>query len=234
MERRLNVNEFITRKALRRYLSTAAHRFAFTSRLLSLYYLAKSDSYLSQSGWFEAKNVGRPVDKEKAPIPWLTYPAIAFLSNRINRHWNVFEWGSGQSTLWWASRVETLFSCEHNKIWYELILPHIPANVRYLHRPFSEDRSDDYARAILETDMIFDVVVIDAVDRIACAKNAPKRLNECGIIIWDNRDYPQNVEGYLYLERLGFRCIDFEGLTALSAQRSVTGFFYRPGNCMGV
>ena len=47
-----------------------------------------------------------PVDTSGARVPWFTYPAIDYLaafdfSDRV-----LFEYGAGQSTLYWATRFK--------------------------------------------------------------------------------------------------------------------------------
>ena len=56
----------------------------------------------------------RAVDKKGDPIPWYTYPAIDFLLLRDYRDKNILEFGSGQSTLWWAARAKFVLSLEED------------------------------------------------------------------------------------------------------------------------
>ena len=88
------------------------------SSLLSL----RSYGYLSDVGWFNAFKAKNPVDQKFRPIPWVTYPFIDFLSGRLNRELEVFEFGSGNSTLFFAERVKQLTSVEHNKDWYNELI----------------------------------------------------------------------------------------------------------------
>jgi hypothetical protein len=60
---------------------------------------------LKDDGWFRSCREQASVDANGNPIPWITYPAIEFLVKRINNQLSVFEYGCGNSTLWWASRV---------------------------------------------------------------------------------------------------------------------------------
>src|SRR5665811_522864 len=52
-----------------------------------------------------------------APIPWYTYPAIDFLSQRNFKGKNILEFGGGQSTHWWADRAETVLTVEEDSEW---------------------------------------------------------------------------------------------------------------------
>ena len=44
-----------------------------------------------------------PIDKNSNPLPWVTYGFIDFISERLNKSIDVFEYGSGNSTLWYAT-----------------------------------------------------------------------------------------------------------------------------------
>ena len=59
-----------------------------------------------------------PIDGQGKPIPWYTYPAIEYLKqlNLIDK--NVFEWGSGNSSLFWAGRAKSVVSIESDKNWF--------------------------------------------------------------------------------------------------------------------
>ena len=51
--------------------------------------------FLFQYGWLKSWWRGRPVDAAGKPLPWLTYPAIDFISQFDFSDAIVFEWGSG-------------------------------------------------------------------------------------------------------------------------------------------
>jgi hypothetical protein len=42
------------------------------------------------------------------PIPWFSHPLIDFLKDRLSKDMTVFEYGCGNSTLWWADRVRSV------------------------------------------------------------------------------------------------------------------------------
>jgi hypothetical protein len=44
----------------------------------------------------------RPVDRSEKPIPWFTYGAIEYLKRLDCRGWRVFEFGTGNSTIYWS------------------------------------------------------------------------------------------------------------------------------------
>ena len=60
--------------------------------------------YLSPVGWLKSCASGEAVDLS-GPVPWYTYPMLKVLPGLIRPHFKVFEFGAGNSSLWWASGV---------------------------------------------------------------------------------------------------------------------------------
>ena len=75
-------------------------------------------SGLRDDGWFESFNTKRSIDKEGNPIPWCTYPFIKFIEPKLNKDFSVFEYGSGNSTIWYAQRVKEIISVENDEDWF--------------------------------------------------------------------------------------------------------------------
>lgn len=197
---------------------------------LNILYFYKNDSYLKKNGWFNSFRKGLPVNHKNEPIPWFAYPAIKFIESKLNREMIVFEYGCGNSTLWWSKHVKYVFSCEHNVIWYESMKRLIPVNVVL----YQVDLDHGYSKKVLEFKNKFDIVVIDGRDRVNCAINTIEALKINGIIIWDNSDREKYKEGYDYLISKNFKRIDFEGIGSLSSKSWCTSIFYRKNNCIGI
>lgn len=81
--------------------------------------------FLEPSGWKRSYLAQKPVDKDGNPLPWYTYGAIEFLSAIVRPHMKVFEYGSGQSTLWW-SRMASVSAVEHDSEWFQQISASVP------------------------------------------------------------------------------------------------------------
>ena len=45
---------------------------------------------------------GKPVDKDGNPLPWISIPAIEILREKDLGDLFVFEYGSGNSTIWFS------------------------------------------------------------------------------------------------------------------------------------
>src|SRR5260370_34998340 len=49
--------------------------------------------------------------------PWIVPAAVSYLSRVIQPGWSIFEFGSGWSTPWLATRCAKLFSPESDLLW---------------------------------------------------------------------------------------------------------------------
>jgi hypothetical protein len=175
---------------------------------------------LLTSGWVNSAMHGRPMNAKGDAIPWFTYPAIDFLEPRVKRSWNVLEWGCGQSTLWWAARVNHVISIEHDAAWHASIAGDAPANatIELIENPSA------YVDAPAGP---FDAIVIDGEDRNACARVAVQRVKLDGIIVFDNSDRKMYRDGMVFLRDSGWKRLDFFGLLPTYLYRTCTSIFYR-------
>jgi predicted O-methyltransferase YrrM len=146
----------------------------------------------------------------------------------------VFEYGAGNSTLWWAERVQVLHSVESDRDWADALTGKLSPNTALRHEPLTEDGS--YARSAASRNLQFDVIVIDGFDRNNCARRCLPALADGGVIVWDNSDWVHLFgEGLSYLQAHGFRRLDFSGLGPLNGYGWMTSVFYRSGdNCLGI
>jgi hypothetical protein len=215
------------RKALRGLVGATAPG----ARWLALRDLSSS-GHLVESGWFRTRRDWMPVDAQGEPVPWYTYPAIAFLAGRVQPTMAVFEYGSGNSTLWWSRRVARVVSCEHDAEWFARMRDKLPANVDY--ELASIEAGGDYPQRIGRSGTRFDVAVIDGRRRVDCALHTPQALAPEGVVVWDNSDRSEYAEGYAHLASLGFRRLDFWGMGPINTYAWCTSVFYREGNCLGL
>jgi predicted O-methyltransferase YrrM len=199
--------------------------------LYSLWSLRRTGP-LREDGWFRSFEERMPVDAAGAPIPWMTYPAIALLCERVRPDMVVFEYGAGMGTLWWASRVREVVVCEHDEAWVREVRPRLPSHVTLLHVPL--EYGGEYSRAVARYPGRFDVVVIDGRDRVHCAANAVVALKPGGVIVWDNSDRSAYASGIESLRGAGFRVLRFPGLAPVESHRTETAILYRPDNCFGI
>lgn len=204
-------------------------------RIVKLLKAAKSvvsSGPLVQDGWVRSYVQGQSVDREGKPIPWITYSALDFLAERLPSVENLFEYGSGNSTHWWAARSTYVRSVEHDAEWFKKVKKEVPANVELLYREL--DNGGSYENAILVDKRLYDVIVIDGRHRNKCMVASEKRIKPNGILLLDNSDRPDYQTGMQYLSKCGFRKLPFSGLCPIVNFKSQTSVFYRPHNILGI
>jgi hypothetical protein len=200
-------------------------------RLYGLYSISKR-GYLYEKGWFASVNAKQAIDRHGQPIPWITYPCLSFLEERINREMDIFEYGCGNSTLWWASRVRSVISCEHNPAWYEQTRPLLPKNAELHH--VALEYGGAYSQMISRYSEKFDIVFIDGRDRVNCVRNSLTAIKPAGVVILDNSDVAEYAEGISFLLANEFKSLHFTGPGPITAAVWRTTVFYRPNNCLGI
>lgn len=189
-------------------------------------------SYLVSSGLIDTYRKGIPCKTDGSPLPWMNYDVIRFLEDRLDKNMSLFEYGSGYSTSFYANLVANVVSVEFDEYWRDRIQPLMPQNVDLI---FQEaDVDGDYCRTIRRSGRGFDVVIVDGKDRVNCIVQAADTVSERGVIILDDSHRDRYRRGYEFLESLGFRHIEFEGLKPTGIANFRTTLFYRDGNCFGI
>jgi hypothetical protein len=133
------------------------------------------------------------------------------------------EFGSGRSTLWFAKRIQSLTSVEHDEKWFAKVSVMLNDaslnNVIYRHEPKEKnDKEGDHSRYVKALDRIetesVDFVLVDGIYRDFCAKKAIRTIKTGGILIIDNvnwylpsksfspnsRTYEQGPKGSIWKE----------------------------------
>lgn len=189
-------------------------------------------SYLHSTGWMLSLAEGRPVDSVANAIPWMNYNAIEFLDERLNKNLTLFEFGSGYSTYFYASRVKTVVSVEYDDRWYQLVKLQVPSNVDLVFQ--QEDTDNEYCRVIAGRGQKFDVVIVDGRDRVNCIKHSITALSDQGVILLDDSQRERYQDGIVLAEASGFRVLHMSGLKATGGRSVRTTILYRDGNCFGI
>ncbi|TMI90033.1 MAG: class I SAM-dependent methyltransferase [Bacteroidetes bacterium] len=138
---------------------------------------------------------------------------------------NIFEYGSGGSTFFWASRVKHITSVEHDRSWFEKIKMVLKekkiTNVDYvLSEPssipdfgkkqfqiasdyISGDQSyngksfETYAKTIDNfPDEMFDLIVVDGRARPSCILHSLKKIKRGGYLVVDNSERKYYLSGF--------------------------------------
>jgi hypothetical protein len=188
--------------------------------------------YLDEIGWFKAFDSKASVDIEGNPIPWVTYPFIDFIKERIQKQHAVFEFGSGNSTLFYAKYAAIVVSVEHNKEWYDKIVTEKPENSEMIFCDLVY--GGDYCHVPAKLGEKFDLIIIDGRDRVNCCKLAPDALTANGVVILDNSERENYKPGIDFLVKSGFKHLSFSGIVPGLFYRVTTSVFYKDGNCLGL
>jgi hypothetical protein len=164
------------------------------------------------------------VNAKGEPIPWFTYPTIEFLNRFDFSQMNILEFGSGNSTLYWAGKARSIISIEHNPEWFLHIKEHNNTNLKiYL----KQDKAE-YVGCLNDFNMLFDIIIIDGKWRHACSNLVPDYLRDGGLIIFDNSDwFPQATN--IFRDK-GFFQIDFSGFGPINDYCWTTSIFLKANN----
>lgn len=184
--------------------------------------------------------------------PWWSYAATAevdrFLREDCGGHAQVFEYGSGASTVWLAARAAHVTSVEHDTgfapVVRDLLAEHGLTDAVDLHvvpAPASaapvlpsaapSARGRDFAAYAGTLDRVggdYDLVVVDGRVRVACVAVALRHLRPGGVVLLDDahrRRYRPALEA---AERAGVRVVRHRG-AAPTVPLPRTTALLRPG-----
>jgi len=233
------------RKILRKFL----YLFGLEgiSRLILL------ESAPKENGWFMSVKTKQAVARNGEPIPWLTYPFIDFIGDRLNNSLEIFEFGAGNSSIYYAKRVKDVISIEHSPEWHKIIksndkynypnldvrLVEIPKDMeeKGYHTMAFTNTENEYVFSLKKTGRKFNIVVVDGLFRNSCIMHSLDSLTEDGIIVLDNTSklyINQLKDGTNFLSNNDFKRIDFHGMGPIYSRKSCTSIFYRENNCINL
>ncbi|MFA6946116.1 MAG: FkbM family methyltransferase [Pedobacter sp.] len=188
--------------------------------------------YLSEIGWFKAFEIKSPVGRNSEPIPWVTYSFIDFIADRIQKNHTVFEFGSGNSTFYYAQRAQKVVSVEHDKTWYDKISTSKPLNSEMI---FCELQKDgDYSKMPETMGLKFDIIIVDGRDRVNCCYHSLGALSEKGVVVLDDSEREHYAAAINFFKEEGFRALSFSGISPGLFYRKSTSVFYKDNNCLGI
>ena len=173
-------------------------------------------------GYLESSRTGMAVDGQGLPLPLYTYPCIEYLSNINFHNANVFEWGCGNSSLWWLGRGVRYYGVETDTKWISNIKSVAP-EIEIQHKTGNE-----FVHAIDNVNINFDVIIIDGGtergSKYRCVELAAKKLNRGGIIILDNSDLHRQSKELLDTYE-DFIPVHFNGLRAFTVEAITTSCY---------
>ncbi len=187
-------------------------------------------SFLRETGWLSSLALSIPTLNGEV-VPWFNYSVVQLLQDRVQQHWDIFEFGAGYSTLWWSQHVNSVQAVEHDAGWAKLISDLCPpGKVGFEVRPADQT----FARSIADIGGEYDVIVVDGYDRPACIRLSGGQLKEDGVMIVDNSNRSEYREAISEMKNAGFRELQISGPTPMTYKIETTSILYRDLNCFGI
>jgi SAM-dependent methyltransferase len=197
-----------------------------------LFWKGRRAELASGHGWARSLRTREPLDEHGEPIPWIAYPAVDFLAERLRPEMTVLELGAGYSTLFFMRRVASVTSIEHEDDWADWVRERADPNVTIARVDGSSPES--YLASLRATDERFDLILIDGLHRCEALAEALRLLTPAGVILLDDSRRPAYAPALATAAAAGFRRLHFEGHKAASVNLYRTTVFYRDGNCLGI
>lgn len=177
--------------------------------------LIASYNLVVRKGLFKSALKWSSIDAKGNPIPWFSYPAIDALNAMNLKNKSVFEWGSGNSTLYFYKHAKSIRSVEDNANWYSEISKTCP-DVELI------TTKDAFVNAISG---LYDVIVVDGSYRKECAIVAMKHLKKDGFIIADDTNTRADLKNVL--DKSGLLPIHFIGAFPIGGLiETMTSFYF--------
>jgi SAM-dependent methyltransferase len=192
----------------------------------------KKANYLYDIGWTNSIITGNVVDAANNPLPWVTYPFVQFIGERLSNSLDVFEFGSGNSTLYYASKVGRVTSIDHDKFWYDKIKSSMPSNVNLFYCELVD--GGDYCDYAVKSKKQYDIIIVDGMERVDCCINNVDALKPSGVVIIDDTERDEYDKATAFLKEKGFKRLDFWGTAPTVYYLKCTTIFYRDDNCLGI
>jgi len=193
------------------------------------------ESYLHQTGYLKSFRTFKPIDKDNNPLPWMNYAVIEFLSKRLNKSINVFEYGSGYSTIYFSKLVNKITSIEYNTEWFEKIgtklntISNVELSYVLLDKNYSSAIED-----ITPKKQKYEFIIIDGRKRVECAKKAIKYFTPDGILLLDDSNRERYKDVFRFYLKNGFRELTFSGIKPNGLEIFYTTLFYRSKNVFDI
>lgn len=154
--------------------------------------------------------------------PWTSPASITFFKKALTKDMTGFEYGSGRSTKFFASRLKHLVSLEHDQSWYERVKHDLEKdkinNVEYHLVEKKESTTETEETVTLQgsslshnfldcfytysgfisrfPDNHFDFILVDGRARIDCIVRSIPKLKAGGILVLDNSERERYVKAF--------------------------------------
>lgn len=137
---------------------------------------------------------GRYQDDSGLIMPWYTTPCLEWLITLDLKDKRIFEFGVGDSTLWYRSQGAITTGVDSNYLWASKVCA------------WHGDDEGHYLRSIgvlaMEDKQLFDIVINDGDYRDRCTEQALNNLKPGGYLIIDNFHQPSVQEHWPLTDKL--------------------------------
>ena len=166
------------------------------------------------------------VDGNGCPIPWYTYACIEYLRGFDFSDSDVFEFGAGNSSLFWAGLARSITSVEDDPNWYAQVAKKALQNQQIL----LCETEGEYVDSLASSQRQHHVIVVDGKWRLKCMEQAILNVADGGMIILDNSDWHPLTCGFL--RERGYFQIDFSGPGPINEYCWTTSIFIRASSTL--
>jgi hypothetical protein len=229
-----------------------SHYFKGEDSLGSLNQIHKR--YLRETGWVESKNANQSVRGGKY-LPWTSYAFTHWVEKKNYETSNILEFGSGASTLYWATKFSKVFSIESDLEWLKKVqtvaAPLANVETYSLFGNHFNSKSNPRisgAREVFSRDLElfpelnfeYEQINFNLIKQLIVKSNVffvdggPRNLymyllaeyvDDNAVIFVDNSDQLYTYEGRTSLAIRGFKEIEFNSLGPLNHSATSTSVF---------
>lgn len=160
------------------------------------------------------------IDKDGNPLPWFTYPCIEFLKQFDFEGKFVFEFGCGNSSLFWINNKAKVYGVEDNLQWLTKLKNQNQKDLNIEHA-----EGQGYINAIQKYAINWDMLVIDGKYREQCLVAALPYIGESCLILLDNAERHPILCSQLRKD--GYIEIDFHGFGPINEYTWTTSLFFK-------
>lgn len=188
-------------------------------------------AWLRLPGALWARAISRTGD-----TPWMVPAAVSYLAHVMRPDWNVFEFGSGSSTVWYAARSGRVTSVEHDPRWYDLVRQRLDERVTgNCDLRLVDLKAFPKCMEGCEDDT-FDLVIVDGSeegegDRLSCVASSAPKVKQGGYLVLDDCDQAAYRGADALLVRWAVR--RFVGVKPYPLMAVETSIYQRPLNPRG-
>ena len=192
--------------------------------------IVKEQFEKNKTGWEKSFFYGFSQDENGDALPWMTYPAIEFLKNNLNKNHEIFEFGCGASTLFFSGIVKKVVGLETNKIWLGItqkLLAEKSRNNVVITLMIDGLENENYQNFAKNCGQKFDFIIIDSLKRFECAKNVIDALKPNGILILDDSERKNYKKIFEFFAENNFQKQDFFGIAPGQLRIKNTTIFFK-------